>query len=342
MVGKTNKIKKVHQSQTFDSVKYERIDVDSEGQRIDNFLLKRFQGVPKSHIYQILRSGQVRVNSKRINSRYRLQLEDEVRLPPIKKEARRSTSDLQIRKSQLKIFNIIFQDDALLVLDKPPGMAVHGGSGISFGVIEQVRAQYPDWKFVELVHRLDRETSGVLLLAKRRQALVELHRQIREGQTEKRYLTLVKGQWNNAKQSVKLPLSKYVTSAGERRVAVVTSQHKMQNAMTAHTIFRLQKSWTNFSLLEAELITGRTHQIRVHLAHLGFPIVGDDKYGDFALNKQLTSERFYAKMPRMFLHAHQMVFKHPKTGMTMKLESPLTDDLHQFIAHLDAQEQPKI
>ena len=337
MAGKTSKIQKVHRSQIFDSVKYERIGVDSEGQRIDNFLLKRFQGVPKSHIYQILRSGQVRVNSKRISSRYRLQLEDEVRLPPIKKEVSRSTSDLQIKKSQLKVFNIIFQDDALLVLDKPSGMAVHGGSGISFGVIEQVRAQYPDWNFVELVHRLDRETSGVLLLAKKRQALVELHRQIRESQTEKRYLTLVKGEWSNAKQSVKLPLIKYVTSAGERRVAIVTTQHNVQNAMTAHTIFRLQKSWENFSLLEAELITGRTHQIRVHLAHLGFPIVGDDKYGDFALNKQLANERFNVTMPRMFLHAHQMVFKHPKTGMTIKLEAPLTADLQRFIAHLDAQ-----
>lgn len=336
MAGKTSRTKKVHTNQVFESVTHERIGEDSDDQRIDNFLLKRFQGVPKSHIYQILRSGQVRVNSKRVNSQYRLRLDDEVRLPPVKKPANRLDADFQIKKSQLKTFDILFQDDTLLVLNKPAGMAVHGGSGISYGVIEQVRALHPDWKFIELVHRLDRDTSGILLLAKKRQALVELHRQIRDGEIQKRYLTLVKGKWCNLKQSVKLPLSKYLTSTGERRVAVVTSKVNVQNVMAAQTVFRLQKSWQDFSLLEAELITGRTHQIRVHLAHLGFPIVGDDKYGDFLLNKQLASNRSNTMMSRMFLHAYQIVFQHPESGIEMKLEASLTQDLQRFLDDLDA------
>lgn len=331
----SRKINKSNNNQIFEQVRRERVDVDSDGQRIDNFLLKRFQGVPKSHIYQIIRKGQVRVNSKRVNARYHLQLDDEVRLPPVKMAASCSEAVHSPNKSQFKTFDILFQDEALLVLDKPAGMAVHGGSGVSFGVIEQIRAQHPEWKFIELVHRLDRETSGVLLLAKKRQALVEMHRQIREGETEKRYLTLVKGQWKNVKQHVKLPLRKYTMPSGERRVAIVNAADA--HAMTAHTIFRLQKSWHDFSLLEAELMTGRTHQIRVHLAHLGFPIVGDDKYGDFALNKQLARTRASRVMPRMFLHAHQIRFKHPKSGLGMTLKAPLNKDLQQFLDDLDAQ-----
>jgi 23S rRNA pseudouridine955/2504/2580 synthase len=273
----------------------------------------------------------VRVNGKRINASHRLQFDDVVRIPPIKKTESNVSNHTRIAKSQLFIFNIIFEDEALLVIDKPAGMAVHGGSGVSFGVIEQLRIQHPDWKFLELVHRLDRETSGVLLLAKKRAVLVDLHRQIRDGLTQKHYLVLVKGKWCNATQHVKLPLNKYVTATGERRVAVSTGEYKTQKALAAYTVFRLQKAWNNFSLLSAELKTGRTHQIRVHLAHLGFPIVGDDKYGDFLLNKQLAKANDRPSLARMFLHAHKMQITHPVSGTCLQLEAPLSGDLQQFL-----------
>ena len=317
------------------SVIKEYIGEDSHDQRIDNFLFKRYRDVPKSHIYQLLRSGQVRVNGKRVNASYRLLSGDMVRIPPIKREERKSLDSVQITSSQRIDFEVLFEDDALLVIDKPAGVAVHGGSGVSFGVIEQLRAQNPTWKFLELVHRLDRETSGVLLLAKKRSALVELHRQIREGLTEKHYLVLVKGEWRNAKQHVKLALNKYVTAAGERRVAVSSGEHKEQKAQLAHTIFTLHKSWKSFSLLDAELRTGRTHQIRVHLAHLGFPIAGDDKYGDFAMNKQLAKLDHSTGLARMFLHAYTMDILHPVSGERLQLKSLLANDLKKFLDNLD-------
>lgn len=301
------------------------IDEKGESQRIDNFLFKHLKGVPKSHIYRILRSGEVRVNSRRVDATCRLAMGDVLRIPPV----RLSRPDDQGEPrgavaSQLSKY-ILYQDDALLVINKPAGVAVHGGSGISRGVIEQMRLEHPEFKFLELVHRLDRETSGVLLLAKKRSALVELHRAMREGETEKRYLTLVKGQWRNTKQSVQLPLLKYVTGSGERRVSV------SDEGQAAHTVFTLKKTWSEFSLLEAELKTGRTHQIRVHLAHLGFPIAGDDKYGDFPLNKALQKRG----LKRMFLHACKMALKHPLTGEKLVLEAPLPEDLKMFLQNLD-------
>lgn len=311
------------------------IEEEDNDQRIDNFLFRRFRNVPKSHIYQLLRSGQVRVDGKRTNASYRLQLGNIVRIPPVKTTERNSSRQTTIAPSNFFTFNKLYEDDALLVIDKPGGMAVHGGSGISFGVIEQLRAQNPSWKFLELVHRLDRETSGVLLLAKKRSALVELHRQIREGLTEKRYLVMVKGEWRNAKQHVKLALNKYVTATGERRVAISTGEHKDYKPMLAHTIFKLQKSWKNFSLLDAELKTGRTHQIRVHLAHLGFPIIGDDKYGHFEMNKQLAKASNQMNLTRMFLHAHTLQITHPTSGERVKLQSPLSEDLQKFMDELD-------
>lgn len=313
------------------SVEKLRINDEENDQRIDNFLFKRYKNIPKSHIYQLLRSGQIRVNGKRINARYRLEIGDIIRIPPIKLSERDFFQKLPLPSSNFFTFKKIFEDDALLVIDKPSGMAVHGGSGISFGVIEQLRAQNPSWKFLELVHRLDRETSGVLLLAKKRSALVDLHRQIREGLTEKYYLVMVKGEWRNAKQHVTLALNKYVTAAGERRVAISTDKHKDNKPMLAHTIFKLQKSWKNFSLLDAELKTGRTHQIRVHLAHLGFPILGDDKYGNFEMNRQLAKD---LNLRRMFLHAHTIQITHPISGERIKLQSPLPEDLQKFIEEL--------
>ena len=303
-----------------DSVTRVEIGEDSAGQRIDNYLAKCLKGVPKSHIYRILRSGEVRVNKGRIDQTYRLQQGDVVRIPPVRTAERESAAYVPAAE-----FPVIYEDDALLVIDKPAGTAVHGGSGVSFGVIEQLRQARPKAKFLELVHRLDRETSGVLLLAKKRSALTAMHEIMREGNSDKRYLTLVLGQWKNARQHVKLPLHKFDTPQGEKRVMV------REDGQASHTIFPLQKRWPEFSLLEAQLTTGRTHQIRVHLSHLGFPIAGDSKYGDFARNKGLAKRG----LKRMFLHAHSIAFKHPLTGEQMQLTAPLPKELQRFVDRLD-------
>ncbi|MBS0497933.1 MAG: RluA family pseudouridine synthase [Proteobacteria bacterium] len=313
----------------------ECVGEEENDQRIDNFLFRRFRNVPKSHLYQLLRSGQVRVNGKRTVASYRVQAGDIIRIPPVKVAEKNPARQITNIPGNFFVFTVLYEDDAMLVIDKPGGMAVHGGSGISFGVIEQLRAQNPTWRFLELVHRLDRETSGVLLLAKKRSALVELHRQIREGLMEKHYLTMVKGKWRNAKQHVKLALDKYVTAAGERRVMVAAGTRKDNKPMQSHTIFTLQKSWQNFSLLDAEIKTGRTHQIRVHLAHLEFPIVGDDKYGDFEVNKRLARSGGPDKLTRMFLHAHTVEITHPVSGMRMQLRALLPDDLQRFVDGLE-------
>ena len=322
-------------TQSVAPVTKECVGEEESDQRIDNFLFRRFRNVPKSHLYQLLRSGQVRVNGKRATASYRLQTGDMIRIPPVKVAEKNASRQITNIPGNFFAFTVLYEDDAMLVIDKPGGMAVHGGSGISFGVIEQLRAQNPGWKFLELVHRLDRETSGVLLLAKKRSALVELHRQIRAGLMEKHYLTMVKGKWRNAKQHVKLALDKYVTAAGERRVMVAAGSSKDSKSMQSHTIFSLQKSWQNFSLLDAEIKTGRTHQIRVHLAHLGFPIIGDDKYGDFEVNKRLARSGVQNKLGRMFLHAHTVGITHPLSGIRMHLQAPLPADLQRFIDSLE-------
>ncbi|GAB4119942.1 MAG: RluA family pseudouridine synthase [Sideroxydans sp.] len=295
------------------------IDAQSAGQRIDNFLFRHLKGVPKSHVYRILR-GEVRVNKKRIDQTYRLQTGDVLRIPPIRVAERPEAEYIPAGE-----FPILFEDDALLALDKPAGTAVHGGSGVSFGVIEQLRHARPQAKFLELVHRLDRETSGVLLVAKKRSALTAMHEIMREGNSDKRYLALVLGQWQNARQHVKLPLHKFDTPQGEKRVMV------REDGQQAHTIFNLQKNWPGFSLLEAELKTGRTHQIRVHLSHLGFPIAGDAKYGDFARNKELMKQG----LKRMFLHAHSISFNHPLTQEALRIVAPLAPELQKFLDRLD-------
>jgi 23S rRNA pseudouridine955/2504/2580 synthase len=328
------KIKDLGKEFPLGNVIKEIIAEDSNDQRIDNFLIKRLKGVPRSHIYRCLRSGQVRINGKRVKASYRLQEGDMVRIPPIIKKNVPPTN--KISESRFVSFDVLFQDESLLVINKPNGMAVHGGSNISFGVIEQLRAQNPNWKFLELVHRLDRDTSGTLLLAKKRSALVELHRQIREREMDKRYLVLVKGKWQNQRQNVKLLLHKYLTASGERRVTVAIDKKDNSQDMTSHTVFTLKKTWQDFSLLEAELITGRTHQIRVHLSYLGFPIVGDDKYGDYQLNKELNrSSGKGPKLKRMFLHASIVVVKHPATGEDLRIEAPLASDLKKFLNELD-------
>lgn len=309
------------------------VDEASDGQRIDNFLAKTLKGVPKSHIYRILRSGEVRVNKGRIDASYKLVLNDIVRVPPI----RVATADIVVTNapaSSILQSTVIFEDDAMLVIDKPAGFAVHGGSGVSRGVIEQLRLERPKAKFLELVHRLDRETSGVLMLAKKRTALVALHEMIRNNQTDKRYLMLVAGEWPEKKKRVTLDLQKYVLPNGERRVNVVTdkSKDKYDEAQHSETIFYLKQSFTGYSLLEAQLVTGRTHQLRVQLAHLGFPILGDDKYGDFALNKTLAKQG----LKRMFLHSAETKLKHPLTGEKIQLLASLPTELSKFMGKLEA------
>lgn len=303
------------------------ISEEEAGQRIDNFLLRICKGVPKSHVYRILRSGEVRVNKGRIDQTYRLIDGDIVRIPPLRLAEK---SDTFVPKLE---FPILFEDSDVLIIDKPSGVAVHGGSGVSYGVIEQLRAARPGAKFLELVHRLDRETSGILVLAKKRTALVNLHEQIRLGQTDKRYLVLVHGNWTNARQHIKLPLYKYTTADGERRVRV------QSDGMASHTVFTRLKNYGEFTLLEAELLTGRTHQIRVHLASSGFPIAGDDKYGNFELNRDLAkAQGGTTPLRRMFLHAHQIRFTHPGTGSPLTMNAQLPLECVKFLANL-AQQQ---
>ncbi|PTD97884.1 RluA family pseudouridine synthase [Pseudothauera lacus] len=309
------------------AVRHVLIDEASAGQRIDNFLLRHAKGVPKSHIYRILRGGEVRVNGRRVQQTYRLLEGDEVRIPPLRVAQPTASAPAPAGKP----LPVVWEDDALVVVDKPAGKAVHGGSGVSYGVIEQLRSQRPQARMLELAHRLDRETSGLLIIAKKRSALTALHDMMREGRSEKRYLTLVPGRWLNPLQHIKVPLFKYLTAEGERRVRVSAE------GKPSHSVVRLVRRWRRFSLLEVELKTGRTHQIRVHLAHLGFPLCGDDKYGDFALNRQLQGEG----LKRMFLHAASLRFAHPLTAAALDLHAPLPDDLQQFIDYLDAEDGPE-
>ena len=310
------------------SVTHRVISEEEQGQRIDNYLIRFCKGVPKSHVYRILRSGEVRVNSGRVDATYRLRGGDVLRIPPIR-IAERPKSEVDEAAKQRVELPIIHEDDALLVINKPDGVAVHGGSGISFGVIEALRRQRPQAKFLELAHRLDRETSGVLLVGKKRSALTALHDMFREhgAGADKRYLVLVKGRWMNNVQHVKAPLLKYLTESGERRVSVNAE------GKASHTVFRLLARWPDVSLLEAQLKTGRTHQIRVHLAHLGFPILGDEKYGDFSLNKNLKRDG----LKRMALHAWRMAFKHPLTAEPLTCMANLPDELASYIAAVDRQ-----
>jgi 23S rRNA pseudouridine955/2504/2580 synthase len=303
-----------------------QVSEEEAGQRIDNFLIRILKGVPKSHVYRLLRTGQVRVNSRRTDVTYRLQVDDRVRLPPVRTAIPAPKPGPSTPAPQQLSARVLLEDDALLVIDKPAGLAAHGGSGISAGAIERMRAERPQLRFLELVHRLDRDTSGVLFLAKRRSALTRMHAQIRAGTMGKWYLVLVKGKWTQPEQHVRLALNRYLTPAGERRVSVA------HDGMAAHTVFRRVRQVGEYTLLEAELLTGRTHQIRVHLTHLGFPIAGDDKYGDFALNKALQKQG----LKRMFLHAQRVDFDHPVSGERMQIAAPLAEDLERFLHHLEA------
>ncbi len=298
-----------------DSVSFHLIDESEAGQRIDNYLTRQLKGVPKSHVYRILRSGEVRVNKGRIDASYRLSAGDEVRLPPVR---------IAVREEKFVPaghFPVVYEDEALLVIDKPSGVAVHGGSGVSFGVIEQLRKARPEARYLELVHRLDRDTSGLLMIAKKRSALVKLHEMIRNDVPQKRYFALGLGAWPQAERHVKLPLHKWDTPNGEKRVRVE------EGGQYAHTIFSIEQRFADFTLVEAWLKTGRTHQIRVHMQAMGCPIAGDERYGDFTANRDLARHG----LKRMFLHAHNLKLPHPLSGEPLDLEAPLPPELAGFI-----------
>ena len=306
------------------------VDEQSDGQRLDNWLMRHLKGVPKTHIYRIIRSGEVRVNKGRAAADTRVASGDLVRVPPIRLSESLQTKALA--PAPAKEFPVLLEDEGVLAINKPAGVAVHGGSGVSFGVIEQLRQARPGARMLELVHRLDRETSGVLLVAKKRSVLTNLQDQFRERETGKTYLALVLGQWPSNRKVIDLPLEKYLIGAGdgegERRVRVVARDDpKGQRAIT---LVRVAKLVGDYSLLEVTIKTGRTHQIRVHLSSLGHPIAGDDKYGDFEQNKALQK----LGLKRMFLHAWRLQFKHPQSGQLVTLQAPLPPELQQFIDHV--------
>jgi 23S rRNA pseudouridine955/2504/2580 synthase len=288
---------------------------EAEAQRLDNFLLRHLKGVPKSHVYRVVRSGEVRVNSGRAKPDYRLQIGDRIRVPPVRVAEKRP---VVLRPLHLPV---VYEDASLIVIDKPSGVAVHGGSGVSFGVIESLRAERPQAKFLELVHRLDRDTSGLLMIAKKRNALVELHRMLREGEVDKAYLAVVKGSWGRKETEIRESLHKYVNAQGERRVSV------QEDGKAAVTKVKPIKTASAASLLELRLMTGRTHQIRVHLAHAGHPVLGDDKYGDFPLNRALAKEG----VQRLFLHASRLSLQHPLEKQKLSFEANLPAEMAEFV-----------
>lgn len=298
-------------------IQYIDIDESSEDQRIDNFLFKIFKDVPKNHIFKIIRNGEVRVNKKRIKTLYKLKINDVVRIPPIEfieKKERKPSSKFKP--------HIIFEDEWLLVVNKRSGLAVHGGSGIDFGLIEHMRHLKSGYKFLELVHRIDKNTSGVIVIAKKRSALRSMQELFRNKKIKKNYLVAVKGNWDSKKKEVSLRLEKKQTPEGHH-VNVVEDP---LNGKLSKSIFYLVKQMQHKSLLSAQIITGRTHQIRVQLAYLGFPVLGDDKYGDFAHNKKLHS----SGLKRMFLHAHKLSFFHPFTNEKVVLAADLPLELGKF------------
>ncbi|QHI98054.1 RluA family pseudouridine synthase [Xylophilus rhododendri] len=306
------------------------VDAESAGQRLDNFLMRHLKGVPKTHVYRIIRSGEVRINKGRVAADTRVQEGDEVRLPPVRVAA--APTEEAVRAVPPREFPVLYEDDALVAIDKPAGTAVHGGSGVSFGVIEQLRRARPEARFLELVHRLDRDTSGILLIAKKRSALTRLQDQFRERATDKTYLALVQGTWPARQKVLDQPLRKYLLPDGERRVRVTTADDP--EAMRAITLVKLRsvapartlQGLPALSLLEVTIKTGRTHQIRVHLSSAGHGIAGDDKYGDFDLNGRLQK----AGLGRMFLHAWRLQFDHPASGERIALQAELPPELARW------------
>jgi len=306
------------------AVRFADVTADEAGQRIDNYLLRELRGVPRSYVYRVLRRGEVRVNGGRVRARYRIQAGDRIRIPPVRQLVRRDDTGAAVPSAPLPI---LYEDERLLVVDKPAGLAVHGGSGISRGVIEVLRAARPDAPYLELVHRLDRDTSGCLLIAKRRSELRTLHALLREGGMSKRYLLLVRGHLQGRERRVRLPLHKNQLAGGERMVRVSDA------GKVSETRFRLVGPLPGASLLEAEPVTGRTHQIRVHAAEIGHPLAGDGKYGDAAFNARMRQ----LGLRRLFLHAHSIGFSDPTSGREIHVTAPLADELREVLDRLEAE-----
>ena len=298
-----------------------RVPTDGAGQRVDNFLHRELPGVPRGRVYRLLRRGEVRVNGGRVRADYRLEAGDEVRIPPVRLREESAPPPASLATAILD--HVLFEDKRLLVLDKPSGVAVHGGSGISHGVIELLRAARPDLRDLSLVHRLDRETSGCLVMAKKRSALRSLHECFREGVVEKNYLALVIGDWQLGEQVIDKPLLVTHRKGGERHVVV------SPDGKPAQTRVRLSRTYRQYSLVQCSPLTGRTHQIRVHLQSVGFPIAGDDRYGDTAANGRLKA----LGLPRLFLHAQSISFP-DNHGNDLHFTAPLPDDLDQFLSKL--------
>jgi len=320
------------------AVRHVSVDEVGAGQRLDNFLLRLLKGVPKTHVYRLIRGGEVRVNKGRAAADTRLAAGDVVRLPPVRVAAAPPPAAVPARE-----FAPLYEDEHLLAIDKPAGVAVHGGSGVSFGVIEQLRRARPGERFLELVHRLDKETSGVLLLAKKRSALTRLQEQFRARETDKVYTALVRGHWPARQRVIDVPLLRTLDAAGERHVRVVDAAH--EQARRAITLVQPRERFgapagavAACSLVDVTIKTGRTHQIRVHLAHAGHPILGDPKYGDFAWNRAWARGEALAgvRFARMFLHARRLRFAHPADGRTIELESPLPAECLALLAALRA------
>jgi len=305
-------------------VRLVEVSREDAGQRIDNFLSRHLKGVPRSMIYRILRRGEVRVNSGRIQPRYKVKAGDRVRIPPVRVAARQPAALSGSRLADIES-RIVFENTRLLVIDKPSGMAVHGGSGISHGIIETLRARRPDAPYLELVHRLDRDTSGCLIIAKRRSALRALHEQLRNGQVTKRYLALVRGRWTGGQRRVTAALEKNRLQGGERVVKVTAG------GKSAETVFHPVTVHDVASLLEVDLHTGRTHQIRVHAAHIDYPLAGDTRYGDAEFNRTMKT----LGLRRLFLHAQLLEFTEPASDEVLTVSTPLGDDLKQVLDNLE-------
>ncbi len=308
------------------------MDEESAGQRLDNFLMRHLKGVPKTHVYRIIRSGEVRINKGRCSADSRLEVGDEVRVPPVRVSDK--VAEKAARPAPGREFPLLMEDEHLLAIDKPAGVAVHGGSGVSFGVIEQLRQARPQARLLELVHRLDRETSGILLVAKKRSALKHLQDQFRERETGKTYLALVQGDWPARLKVIDQPLHKYLLPDGERRVKVTGKDDP--DGMRSITLVKVAQRLAGCTLLEVTIKTGRTHQIRVHLASQGHPIAGDDKYGDFEWNKALQKQG----LKRMFLHAWRLQFNHPASGERVALQADLPPELEQHVSHVQLPPTP--
>lgn len=310
------------------SVQLLTISDDEAGQRLDNFLLAKLKGVPKSLIYRIVRKGEVRVNKGRTKPEYKLQADDVVRIPPVRVAEK---NDAPISNKLQKVAeleqHILFEDDVLLVLNKPSGTAVHGGSGLSFGVIEALRALRPQARFLELVHRIDRDTSGILLVAKKRSALRALHEQLRDKTVQKDYLALVRGQWQAHVKQIQAPLLKNELASGERIVKVHS------DGKPSETRFRIEERYEAATLVKASPITGRTHQIRVHTQYAGHPIACDDKYGDVEFDQKMRA----LGLNRLFLHAYAIRFIHPKSGEEMVITATLDKQMKSVLANLRTQ-----